>query len=195
MNLRPFNLVAVANWSHPPGALGPLPPSGLPDGEGGGWVPARPARCVGSRALGPFILLEPWTLQTAPPAIWWLVWELQGLEGEQGSCADPRGAGPFTGSLPCSGKLRGSPVPQCHSLSPGLSHPHQPGQAPWPPVYLTLCSFCPDLFPPPKPLPSVLSVRPPFCSQGSGRCAPAAASSVQVSLPGSLVLTPPSCPL
>lgn len=96
-------------------------------------------------------------------------WPGSRAAGQPGSRADSGEAQPFTGSLPCSRTCVGSPVPQCHRVSPEQSPPHQPGQAPQPPVYCMLCSFCPGFGPPPRPLPSPLSVGVPSCSQGSTR--------------------------
>lgn len=91
---------------------------------------------------------------------------------------------------PQSGSVPSSLVGHC----PGLSHPHQPGQAPQPLEHSLPCSariWVSPLIPPVSPR----FVRIPLCSRGPvRRILPLHLPQPQAPLAGPWVLAPPSCP-
>lgn len=195
------NLLTFTRWSQPTGPAHQVRWGPRPHPQASylmGQVEGRPRQArplcreqgLGvAEALGPPGAADP--PSAAPPATWWPFGELRGLAGELGSRADSGEAQPFTGSLPCSRTCGGSPVPHCHRVSPELS-PHQPGQAPQPPVYCMLCSFCPGFGPSPRPLPPhCLWAFPlaPRAPRGTSCCC------TFLSVGAPLVLAPPSRPL
>lgn len=130
-----FDSVVSASRAHAP-VHWALTPGQHPDEAGRGMGPGHARPPPGDQAwhtpgLPPWrqrlavveglILWSPGTLETLselPPAIWWLLRELESLAGEP--CGLWRGA-PLYPPLPHSGSRGGTPVPQGHALPPSAS--------------------------------------------------------------------------